>query len=808
MNKSIIAIGMSVGYLAIFSCTAEEIIKDSPEAATIPETEYVRVNKDGHLEVNGKRQRFWAVIGKPFISADIKKGDTPETKAKKIERAKKGTDRLIRHFEDVGFNAVRLWNVVPNTDNYETGDGSAADSLDYFVAKCKEKGFRIWSAGMGNRVGNLSAEDVKVINDPSTEEAWIKAIEEYNKPSDGSKPKDIRNSLARIWDERIEAVYINRMRENATHFNKYTGLRWADDPVFAVWELTNEEWWMRKMLGGGWIKEPKFFRDKLISKWNLWLKKKYNNNENLKKAWNGLLPGESLENETIIFAPMAGKTDPSISINDSNPQAREALSGLNQQYSRDDFSPQRARDIIEFLLEIQIAHKKRCAAAVKTFGKSCRLSPLVYDTGIGYEIHSQFLHQNADAVAHDAYVNGWGPEFQEPDLSTAKNDNRKMLAILDKERICANDGPWVNWLLKPPGISQGVPWLEHNKIEGKPYLVYETQIQQPAKYRADFPLRIAALASIQDWDWISWHYFATDDDIGMRENAFEKPLDVTTGGHPQGYHFTWDEVQQAIMRQASIIWRNQYLSPAPNPTKFIYGKKSLTDPESMDYAGSYGTIGFDMLQTTYQYGVRIEIDPSREDDEVIGPVVKFADRNTYNPYTPTKAITFDWKKGYLMFDDEKTLAFAGMLAKYGEEVKFSNGIILKNVNINNPQGIFSPVTENEKYIAFAFVSEDGKTIKETHKASIAIMSTSFNNGFSMDPQKILKYGHPSKADTKAGGLPVLVARVGATIESKDLNGMKYIFRDWNMKKIAQGEIKDGKLILPSDTPVFLTELFR
>ena len=58
-------------------------------------------------------------------------------------------------------------------------------------------------------------------------------------------------------------------------------------------------------------------------------------------------------------------------------------------------------------------------------------------------------------------------------------------------------------------------------------------------------------------------------------------MDVTYGRHPQGYHFTYDEVQSSMMRQAALLWRNQNLAPAANPTTFIFGRKSLYDPDSM-----------------------------------------------------------------------------------------------------------------------------------------------------------------------------------------------------------------------------------
>jgi hypothetical protein len=680
------------------------------------------------------------------------------------------------------------------------GDGSRADVVDFFLTECAKRGMRVWAAGLGNRVGGVNDADVDIIDDPASKDAWLEAIQVYKGVNVGGKKgkkTDLRHSLARHWDPRLEALYVKRMQANADHVNKHNGLRWADDPTFVIWELTNEEWWMRKMVGGNWRKEPAYFRNALLEKWQAFLREKYGTEADLTKAWETLLPGESLEQGTIALLPMAGPTDPKLSMNDANPHARAALEGMTEKYSRESFARQRGHDVIEFFVGIQLGHKKRCAAIVKQFGKSVQNGVVIHDTGIGYEIQSQYIHQEAEAVAHDAYVNGWGPQYEAPDLESAKNEVTRRLRQLDAERICATDGIWVNWLKKPPGISQGVPWLEHNRVKGKPYLVYETQIQQPAKYRADFPLRLAALGSIQDWDWISWHYFAAGDQ--NKDKPFAKTMDVTSGSHPQGYHFTYDEVQNALMRQAGLLFRNMNLDPAPNPTTFIFGKKSLTDPDSMDYAGSYGPDGMDMFQTVYQYGVRIQIDPSREDDEVIGPVVSFEERLTHNPYTPTDAITFDWKQGFLKFDDPRSVAFAGELAKIGNEVAFSNGVKLTGVSINNPEGIYSPITEDSNYLAFSMTAEDGKPLAESKQLSIGLQSTSFNTDFSVKEAEVdRKINHK----VKAGTTPVLVARVAATVEAPFLNGARYVFKDWNLDEIGSGTISDGKLVIPNDLPIF------
>jgi len=67
------------------------------------------------------------------------------------------------------------------------------------------------------------------------------------------------------------------------------------------------------------------------------------------------------------------------------PKALAAFEGVKTEYSRDDFNAHRGEDVLEFFMHLILTHKQRLAAEWKTFGKSCELSPLVYDTGIGYK---------------------------------------------------------------------------------------------------------------------------------------------------------------------------------------------------------------------------------------------------------------------------------------------------------------------------------------------------------------------------------------------------------------------------------------
>lgn len=273
-------------------------------------------------------------------------------------------------------------------------------------------------------------------------------------------------------------------------------------------------------------------------------------------------------------------------------------------------------------------------------------------------------------------------------------------------------------------------------------------------------------------------------------------MDITTGWHPQGYHFTYDEAQSAAMRAAAHLFRSGGVLPAPTPTTFVFGRKALLDVDSMDYGGSFGMAGLDMLQTAYQYGSRLVIDPTRVDDEVRGPVVRFADRNTHNPYTPTTQIDFDWKKGHLKIDSPFASAFTGSLDESAEFT--ASGVRLADVNIIDPPGTAEPIAA-KNFVTFSLYSTDGNPLATARTASLLLVSTSFNTGFALDEKGWAKNG---------GSTPVLVSRVGATIQSPALTGMRYQFLDWNLKPLGDRLISDGTLRVPGELPIFLVNLSR
>ena len=751
-----------------------------------PDSAYVTI-KDGHLSFQNKRIRFWGAVGN-FPGKNHADNEA-----------------VVKRLKALGFNMVRYWREPLDGGNYTKGNGSRMDLIDHFLYCCQQNGIKIWYAALNN-IGMAMPADSKIVDELATEADWKDAVTES-----GQK---ISKNIARIWDSRLHKLGIERMKQVANHVNQYTGFRYADDPNFAIWELANEEWWFGHVTTR-FSTLPVFFRRELIEQWNGFLQRKYKTDENLRKAWLGFLPGESFTEKTIMLLPLSK----SAKVGDQ----RKAL-GVNitdgeaQQYGIYDVNGKRASDVIEFLTSIWYKHKHEEHQAMKAQGKSIAMGSLCWDTGIGNEIQAQLLHQQADAVAHCTYISGFHHDPQ------------------------AKRYPWFSGLEELPRLTWNDSWLEQNKVEGKPFFVYENQIHNPAKYRAEYPMRLASLASINDWDVIVWHYFGPVPDA-VKELPYNNAMDYSTGGtgHPQGLHFQHDEVQQSAMIAASNIFCKFLLKPASDPTVFIFGKNSFLNPACMEYGGSYGKTKSKFIPTTYRYGSRILIDTTQADDEIItyqeyksrmlgnkpikleksnskwsdGREQHVYDSRVYeiNPIRPTSEIEYDWQKGHLMFQAPGAVSYTGFLAQYGASVKFKNGIELSNVHIYNPKEMPYPVAENEKYIEFSAVSCDGQPLGKSSKIYISLVSTSFNSGFKLDHSNISRefiWGAKENEGMTVsnGNLPVLVARVGATIYLPMLSGMKYRMLDWHFKELKTDRIKNGILVVPTELPVFMIEITR
>jgi len=770
-----------------------------------PDDAFVHVAPDGHLMQGGQRQRYWGFIG--FIAGDAGciPGDDAPTLARKVAKRRADVDLMVQRIDDLGFNLIRSWEGTFSAGptglppfiaqrDYTPGDGSNADMIAYYFSQLDRRGIKIWMSSM-NSLGTVSPDDAAIIADPATEANWKAALQTEAKKHGGRIPlrSDFGN-LVRYFDPRVEALILTRYAQAASFPNRYkNGLPLADDPQIVVWEQTNEEFPFRAFFNGYWQNLPPFFKDELLNRWQTFLHDKYKTDAALLKAWRFLLPGESIEgNGSVVLAPLANPVNAAAAVNDTNPEVLKRMRALKQQYSRADFVEQRGQDVVEFFTSLMAAHKQRFTAAIHAMGKSCRFAPCVQDSGNPYQIQSSYLAQLGGVTSTCTYVKGMGY-----DPTT--------------ERY-----PFYSALEAPPRLCWDVPWVEQSKMIGLPSLIYETQIDTRTKYRAEYPWRIAAAMAIQDMDIVCWHAYSNG-----KDSANPHPFDEPLGIWHDYLQYSGDEVQLSAMKAAAQVFIHSSLKAPAHPTVITFGRRSLYDPASMDYGRSFGDLGKSIVPTCYRYGVRLKIDPTRDDDHVDGPTIR-PDVYEPNPVCPTDQIQYDWQRGHLLLDSPAASAYVGFFAKLGKStITLPNSDVrFSQVTIVNPPGTPYPVKEDEQYVSLAVVSRDGLPLAQCSRALISAVSTSFNTGYKLDLTKSSKGMRQDGPDntppkefwgawpSEPGTTPVLVSRVGVTVQCPGLAGMHYTFRDWNMQPLDSGVIKEGKLVIPADRPIFIVECTR
>ncbi|MDA3959785.1 MAG: hypothetical protein PF961_03270 [Planctomycetota bacterium] len=765
------------------------------DEALPPDETYVQV-VDGHLSLLGERQRYWGFIGHFWLTGHMKEwytkeGDSPEVIKEKVEKGRAVIDAYVLRIRDLGFNLVRLWaqDSEWRTD-YEPGDGSRADYNAYAMYKLDQAGIKLWTTSLGKH-GNLEEADADLVDGPD-KEAWLAALDEIKE--DGKKRKNsrsIRGLKMHAWDERAALAGIQGMQEMADWPNKYKGgLRLGDDPQTAIWELTNEEWYFKSLVNGYWQKLPPFFKDELRTKWRDWLRTKYTDDAGLATAWGFLLPGESLEENSVLIAPLARPVK-NAAVSDANPAALATLQALGGAFDRADFTEQRARDVMHFFHEIHRDYKIRYRDAAKQMGKGLALSPLLLDTGGGFEIQSVDLHQYGDATAMCAYIWQVAVDKQQPRF------------------------PFMSGLDEPPRLAMGVPWLEVGRIPGQPFFAYEFGTNNPDKYRAEVAYRVAALGAIQDWDCINWHIFGRPNDPSeqkpytKRMNYSHKNVTI------EGVHYKNDEVASSAMRGAAYLFRNGVIKPAPKPTHITLGADLLYDPESGDYGGSFGKYGDTITPTEWRYGLTMSVDAEAEKTTVDGPLVERGLMEA-NPIRPSEGLEFDWQQGHLIVDRPEGVSYTGFSAQKRSPISFANGIGLSDVTIINDPDMPYPMTEDENYLSFTVVAEDGLPLDQSKRAMVSLVSTSFNTGFSLNLDNVAKGDMPYRGTcfagmenpkTPEGQPPVKYARVGGTVTAGPIKGMNFRFLDWHFRELGAGTVGDT-LVIPADQEVFFIELTR
>ncbi len=218
---------------------------------------HIRVGADGHLYAGNQRLRFFGV--NLCFGACFPRKEEAEKIAARM--AKFGINIVRFHHMDMQEfpNGIRLRG-VPHTRDL---DPEALDRLDYLIAQLKRNGIYV----------NLNLLVSRPFN---TADGLPVEIEQL-----GWKERHI---VGFFYEPMLE-LQKEYARKLLTHYNPYTRLTYAEDPVVAFVEINNENGLIHSWLGGAVDRLPKVFLDDLQRQWNEWLRKRYGTTEKLRKVW-------------------------------------------------------------------------------------------------------------------------------------------------------------------------------------------------------------------------------------------------------------------------------------------------------------------------------------------------------------------------------------------------------------------------------------------------------------------------------------------------------------------------------------------
>ena len=387
----------------------------------------VSVGPDGHFHfADGTRVRFWGV----------------DVYWKWALPPKEEADRRAATLANLGFNMVRLHHIdepeqgLVNRKRGQPGqpvlDPDASDRLDFFLSRLKAHGIYVFMEIATARV--LDASDG--VSNP------------------GGAPSGFK--LFTMWEDDWRDAYLNWFEDLWGRTNRYTGLRYAEDPMVAVLELANEHSLVIAW-GAGVENLPSAHLDRLDARWNAWLRARYGSDDKIAAAWaGGIRPGLQ-----------RGETLGSI--------RREPLAP----YFSTGWSPGRREDLIAFYHELEAGFYTAVAEKAASMGFH---APIVPTISYG---NASLLRANTRFQVGDMHV-----EWDTP-AGLVNLRNESLLANPSDQRMLEN----AYWA-----------------IEGQAYMVSELNHAFPNRFMSEAPWLWATMAAAQDWDGLVWNSFPVSGD--------------------------------------------------------------------------------------------------------------------------------------------------------------------------------------------------------------------------------------------------------------------------------------------------------
>lgn len=675
-------------------------------------------------------------------------------------------DNVVQRIRNMGCNAVRLWATGHPFYTPEStaqgkmvtavkGDGSKLDLYDYMVYKLQKAGIFIHNTSLGAHGPEMQYwPGIDIVLERKNKTGY-----DHNYYNVFPIMKYLHKDFKYAAEQHIK-MYLNRV-------NLYTGQRYAEMPVFATWELVNENHTVAYILEGRFKKWPAAFEQILQQDWNQWLLDKYGTRDALKNAW-----GKLDDNE-----------DPATNSVKPAPTYKEA----------NKYPKQRGNDFVQFVQHLFISQSKRfeqVARSCAPAGIGINTAPIAANTHPDLNLQAQYANDILDFASVGAYQTPFTTDKKKPHY------------------------PWRPICTERPYFYN----LNFQTIYNKPFVVYEHSFFRPYPYRAEWDPAMMLLGAGLGWDAIYLYAFGQPWAIGdnkMTDDGFlTKPLPIPRGtshdAHCRSFHHGGDEVLMASSALAGQAFING-IAPNKAKTRIIFGQPAIeglayknygnTTPEralpGRDMMGGEAewyrmpNIYRKFMHSSIRKQLTLDFDPTQKTPiRVVGELMDMTmlGDEDQSIVQASPQITWDPKKERFILDAPHSKIVVGFIRN---GYTFKDGIKLNPIN--------------RDFAMFGIAARDGKPIAESKDILIALTSKSANTDYKLDPSKIKgsTLGH-IKGVVNPGKAPVIVERVAAKIDIPGVKGTLTCY-DFTRKAYRTEQI-NGSVTFSTDEPLFLARI--
>ncbi|MBN8217434.1 MAG: hypothetical protein J0L75_12385 [Spirochaetes bacterium] len=649
----------------------------------------------------------------------------------------------------MGFNAIRLWGPVNGYDSDSAARGklSAApvgdpgkdaglDRFDRFFAACKQEGLFVLFPSLHYYEGGVFKAEPGALADGS----FVSGGADWGAWKAALADKEVRRyyRFFRYFDPRIRKINFAHAAGILSHVNPYTKRAYAEEEAIATYEVENENGFLSWFPEQGAEKWPAFFREELAARWNAWLGARYASGEKLLAAWGRVEEGEDWASGNLALKPLFAE--------------------------RNKYPAARGADLMRFLVELVGEYNEAFRAHCRSLapaGKGAAVVPFSFDTQFKNTL--PWLYANAKADVTHAGIYQWA-------LTSS--------------------------LTAPPSMYV----VDGNTVEGKPLIIYEINTSRPNPARAEFPMRLAAFASWQDWDGVFWHYW---NEAGAKGDArFQLPraipdreylesplpiLDKSDAIGDTGFTHATDPVMCASLALAGRLFLGFHLAPSPAPSRVQVGDDLVF--------GYDGFSGIKQTRAAFARGARISfagpaVRGSKIDGEPLSEQVSEA-------VASGEEILWDWPNGRLLIDTPTAKAYVGPTD--GLPYRFKDGIVLAKAS-----GV--------PFVTFALASADGRPLTGPQASTRMLVNAVYdarNTGFDFDFSGAPANGGfigPSAqgARTKQkGAAPVIQDKVGLELAFPTRVDYAWEGFDFALGKCASKKEKDARAVMTGEEAVYM-----